>query len=240
MKLSNLQIFVVAIGWFYSIYFAIWAFIIYSTSNPYNVDGYGLAGTLIGGIAKSLTFFLINGLIILVTTILILIENHKNQEEFKRSWQETDYIRVIFLLCLIFFSLPWILAVQGIFISDIPGLNLIFIGRQIGILGTNPLDYIYPAVHLGLHHGFDGFFYISFSIIFSILAFKMKDPIIRNFSIFGVGFLASYGLIAFLEDIIHEQIIKRGIISPIYPFLNFLYEFGIYLGLFFCSIIFNC
>ncbi|MFX1450588.1 MAG: hypothetical protein ACFFCM_07085 [Promethearchaeota archaeon] len=237
MKLNKVEIYILSAGWFYTIYFAIWAFIVYSTSNPYNAYGYGLAGTVIGGISKALTFFLVNGLIILASTILIILENRQRQQQIDYNWQNSDYIRVIVLSVAFFFALPWLFAIHGIFISDISGLNLIFLGGQPGILGTNPFDYIYPSVHLGLHHGTDGYLHISYAIIFSILIFKMKNPVIRNISIFGMGFLASYGLIAYLEDFFHEQIIKRGFIPPIWHVIKLLYDFSIYFGLIFALII---
>ncbi len=237
MKLNKLQISIIACGWFYSAYFAIWAFIVYSTSNPYNAYGYGLAGTFIGGITKALTFFFVNGLIILVSSILIILDNRQRQDEIDRALQKTDYIRIILLIVAFFFALPWLFAIHGIFISDIPILNLIFLGRQPGILGTNFFDYIYPSVHLGLHHGTDGYLHISYAILLSILIFKMKNPIIRNVSIFGMGFLASYGLIAYLEDIFHEQILKRGFLPPIWHLIKLFYDYGIFFGLIFGLII---
>ncbi|MFX0136674.1 MAG: hypothetical protein ACFFDN_23755 [Candidatus Hodarchaeota archaeon] len=233
MKLNKLQIYIIAAGFFYSIYFAIWAFIVYFTSNPYKAYGYGLAGTFIGGLIKALTFFLVNGLIILASTILIILDNRQNQYEMDQFWQKSNYIRVIILGLAFFFALPWLFAIHGVFISDIPVLNLIFLGSQPGILGTNPFDYIYPSVHLGLHHGTDGYLHISYATLFSILVFKMKQPLIRNISIFGMGFLASYGLIAYLEDFFHEQIIKRGLLPPIWHFIKLMYDFSIYFGLLF-------
>ncbi|NVM04679.1 MAG: hypothetical protein HWN67_20310 [Candidatus Helarchaeota archaeon] len=237
MKLNRIQTYVLAYGWFHSVYFAIWAFIVYSTSSPYNAYGYGLAGTFIGGIVKALTFVLVNGLIILASAILIILDNRQRQNEIDFSWQRSNYYRIIILGVTFFFALPWLFAIHGIFISDVPGLNMIFLGGQPGILGTNPFDYIYPAVHLGLHHGTDGYLHISYATAFSILIFKMKKPLIRNISIFGMGFLAFYGFFAYIEDFFHEQILKRGFIHPIWHLLKLFYDFGIFFGLLFGVII---
>ncbi|MHA1378692.1 MAG: hypothetical protein ACTSRG_09950 [Candidatus Helarchaeota archaeon] len=233
MKLSKLQKFIIGYGWFYSIYFAIWAFIVYSTSNQYNTYGYGLAGTSIGGLIKFSMFILTNGMIIFISTILILLDNRENELELERPWQRSDYIRVIMLGLVIFFGLPWLFAIHGVFISDIPGLNSIFLGSQRGVLGTNPFDYLYPSVHLGTHHGLDGLLFIIYAVVYSILVFVMKNSKIRNFLIFAIGILASYGLVAYLEDFFHEQIIKRGYIPSIWYIIKFLYDYSIYFGLLF-------
>ncbi|MHA1301723.1 MAG: hypothetical protein ACTSO9_20070, partial [Candidatus Helarchaeota archaeon] len=218
-------------GCFYVLYFAIWSFIVYSSNNPYNAYGYGLAGTLEGGIIKFFSFLLVEGLIVLISSILILIDNRESGLGIDRPWQNTDYTRIILLGITIFFGLPWLFAIHGIFISNIPGLNLIFLGAQPGVGGTNIFDFIYPSVHLGSHHGLGGLLYIVFATLYSILVFRMKNPNIKNFSIFALGVLAAYGVIGYLEDFFHEQVIKRGITPSIWHIIKFLYDYSIYFSL---------
>ena len=227
MKLSKLQKIILGYGWFYVIYFTIWNFIVYTTSNPYNCYGYGMAGTSLGGVIKALSFLLSEGIVVSVSSILIWLDNRENDISKERVLLKTDYIRIAILGVAIFFGLPWIFAIHGIFISDIPGLNAIFMGAQIGIGGNNPFDFIYPSVHLGNHHGFGGLVYIIYTTLFSILVFQMENIRIKQFSIFAIGSLFSYGLIGYLEDYFHEQIIKRGLTPPIWHIIKLMYDNGI-------------
>lgn len=224
IELKRLQTIFLGAGWFFTIYWTIWTFFIYQVITPYDAYNYTLAGTLQGGISKAFSFFLTQGVIMLVATLLVLFDNRREREDNYHSWTRVDVMRFVLFGLLVFISIPWLLAVQGIYVSDIPILNLLFLGRQHGILGMSPMDYIRPAVHLGTHHGFTGFIFLSYAILFSIMVFEMKRPVTRGIGTLGVGFLTFYGASALLEDFILEQIIKRGYLSPFYYPIKFLYD----------------
>jgi membrane protease YdiL (CAAX protease family) len=149
------------------VYIVLIDFIIYSTTSPYHLYDYELGGTLEGGITKSLTALLTYGLIIGTATIFIFLDEYlgKGKEIKPKSKKSTVWFRLIMLGILTFISLPWIFALNGIYISDIPGFNLLFLAREPGIGPyISEKEKIFPAVHLGEHHGLSGFMLILFSI----------------------------------------------------------------------------
>lgn len=230
--------------WILVVYIVIINFIIYSTTSPYHLYDYELGGTLEGGITKSLTALLTYGLIIGTATIFIFLAEYlgKGKEvktKSNKSKKPTFWFRLIMLGIFTFISLPWIFALNGLYISDIPGLNLVFLAREPGIGPyISEKEKIYPAVHLGEHHGLSGFMLILFSILLSFIVYKMRDKRIKFLSIFGLGIMSFYGVISVLEDYIREQVLKRGIYFILYDSTKFLYEFNILFSLIFGAIFF--
>ncbi|MHA1269467.1 MAG: hypothetical protein ACTSPY_06725 [Candidatus Helarchaeota archaeon] len=227
--------------WIIVIYISLIDFIIYSISTPYDLFGYDLGGTLEGGIYKAITSFLTNGTIIGISTILIFLNDYLTKEKLKIDPinRSALWIRVSILIILTFICLPWIFALNGIYISDIPGLNLIFIARQPGIgIYISEKERIYPSVHLGDHHGFGGYIFLIFVILLSFIVYKMKNKTIKYISIIGIGVLGAYGVIGIMEDFIREQILKRGIYLLIYDGIKFLHEYNIYFSISFGIIFF--
>src|SRR3989344_3602655 len=111
----------------------------------------------------------------------------------------------ILLSVVVFVSIPWILAVPGIFVSDIPVLNIFFIGSQ---------DYGgKPSVHLGTHHGFEGFFTVTAMILVFTTAKYLYDKRLKIIAGLGASFLLVLGLYNLIEDFFVEQIYKRGLIT---------------------------
>lgn len=102
-----------------------------------------------------------------------------------------------YFIVVTFVSLPWIFAMFGIYISDyIP----IFAGRQ--------LYHGFPMVHLGVHHGLDGYLIVVLlPLVFkTVRRFKLK-----HLKIFTFGMVAGFiwGVYLLLEDGINEQLFKR-------------------------------
>jgi len=101
-------------------------------------------------------------------------------------------------------SLPWILADLGIYIDRIPLLDRIFISSEV------PEGQTMRAVHLGHHHGLDGYFFIVTALVLGRVVRADRGEraagVLRGY----FGLLFSYGLLNLLEDAWLEQIVKRG------------------------------
>jgi hypothetical protein len=123
-------------------------------------------------------------------------------------------LRVLFFLGITFASLPWILSSVGVSVSDIPGLSDIFLGRQL-VDG-------HPAVHLGAHHGWDGWLFVTLALAGSALLdgrSRVSGRLSRALVVTGCVFMFSYGVVAGAEDFVNEQLLKRGIEVACYPLL---------------------
>ena len=142
-------------------------------------------------------------------------ENSVPDFDFKRR----NIFRAIIFIIITFFSLPWVFAIVGVYISDIPGLNLIFLGAQ-------PYDG-HPSVHLGRHHGTDAYFFAVFAIVLSVSLdseYYLKQKISRSVVAGTIAFLSMYAVISGLEDGLNEQLLKRGIDVIIQPFFAWAYS----------------
>jgi small neutral amino acid transporter SnatA (MarC family) len=86
-------------------------------------------------------------------------------------------------------------------------------------------------VHIGNHHGYDGYIFLLWALICSLELDASKSEIanVKNILIHSVLFatcigMASYGVMAIIEDFLNEQVIKRGYIIP--GFSSFASFFG--------------
>jgi hypothetical protein len=61
-----------------------------------------------------------------------------------------SFVRLALVGLLVFLSLPWVFAVLGFFVGDVPGLGAIFLSDEYKPAGAS-----LPVVHLGDHHGLD-------------------------------------------------------------------------------------
>lgn len=123
-------------------------------------------------------------------------------------------LRVLLFLGVSFASLPWILASVGVSVSDIPGLSDIFLGRQL-VDG-------HPAVHLGAHHGWDGWLFVTLALAGSALLdgrSRVSGRLSRALVATGCVLMFCYGVVAGAEDFMNEQLLKRGIETALYPLL---------------------
>jgi len=235
LRLSKrIDIYIVFSFWAVSIFNIITNFIVYSVFSQYDLNGYYKGGNIEGGFLKALNTALFLIPICIIITILMLGDRYlagkeaKFQERDKSEFdvpslefRKRNLLRLIIFGIIIFISLPWILALVGIYASDIPGLSAIFLGRQ-----PYPDMYGYPSVHLGVHHGWDAYLFAVMAIIASISLdsrYYLKNNKIRSIVAGGIAFFILYTVIAGTEDFLNEQIIKRGIETPIYYFFNALY-----------------
>jgi len=115
----------------------------------------------------------------------------------RRAW---DRVRVIATGIVLLLSLPWIAAEWGL---HFPGD--FFMGEE---LGRESDGRVIAAVHLGHHHGMDG----ALLVVTALLLSRMRVPGRRlRIAVFGyLGLMLSYGGVNFLQDLWHEQIVKRG------------------------------
>jgi len=228
--------------WLVAFIVALLDFVVYSTFPPYDTDGYPGSGTVAAGVSKAVEGFTSFVLIAVVYTAIVLSQrlisrsslkkpSQSSTSRLKRTWKnlfDTRGKKLRFLLICVatFFALPWILAMFGGYVSDVPALNAVFIARQ-------PFEG-YPSVHLGQHHGFDGYV-----IVVLILVAVETAPLITNKylnAFFGVVACAFFymNLYRFVEDFIDEQIYKRGIqfLLPNFGLTSIpLIAFGAVLGL---------
>jgi hypothetical protein len=115
----------------------------------------------------------------------------------RRPW---DRVRVVAALVVILLSLPWVTAELGF---HFPGD--VFMGEE---LGQEDDGRVIAAVHLGHHHGTDG----ALLFITALLLSRMRVPQ-RGLRIATLGYLGAmlaYGAVNCVQDLWHEQVVKRG------------------------------
>jgi len=115
----------------------------------------------------------------------------------RRPWDRWRFIATGVVLLL---SLPWVAAEVGF---HFPGD--VFMGEE---LGRESDGRVIAAVHLGHHHGMDG----TLLFITALLLSRMRVPGGRlRIAVLGyLGLMLAYGGVNFLQDLWHEQIVKRG------------------------------
>ena len=150
----------------------------------------------------------------IIALVLLLIAYYLqktsiNYKIYKEMITRPHYSEYFLLGVVTFFSLPWIFAQLGFYISDFPILGIIFWARQATLQEPEPK---YPnAVHIGTHHGTEGFLIIVFLWIAVMWILpSIVDTRVRQIlgAITGFGF--GYGIYNAVEDFLTEQVYKRG------------------------------
>ncbi|MHA1400228.1 MAG: hypothetical protein ACTSQE_07750 [Candidatus Heimdallarchaeaceae archaeon] len=139
--------------------------------------------------------FYIGICIFLISNIfaIILIKRWSNNHPLSIWWW-------VIIGILTFLALPWLFAHVGIYISDIPVLNLIFVAKEPSLSSYG------VTVHLGNHHGLDGYLYLFCSILMivkwldSFPQTRIKTSLLALFSC-----IQAFGLYLFIEDFTSEQ-----------------------------------
>ena len=104
--------------------------------------------------------------------------------------------------------MPWIWAELGFYASDTPGLDVVFIAREIKpSLGGEPSLH---AVHLGHHHGLDGVLLALSAILLSRVPARMPRRGGGIALALYLSLMLAYGLANALQDAWNEQLVKRG------------------------------
>ncbi|MHA1829578.1 MAG: hypothetical protein ACTSX6_13140 [Candidatus Heimdallarchaeaceae archaeon] len=125
---------------------------------------------------------------------------------FVKNWKKNRSIGVgggVVIILLTIFALPWLFAHIGVYISDIPLLKLIFVAEL-------PADNSFNVtVHLGNHHGMDGYLISLMSVlmIYKWLASFIENRTRISYIIF-FSLIQSYGLYLFIEDFTSEQLFR--------------------------------
>ncbi|HEX6030485.1 MAG TPA: hypothetical protein VFY90_03565 [Tepidiformaceae bacterium] len=106
---------------------------------------------------------------------------------------------------IVFLSLPWVFAVLGFFVGDVPGLGTIFLSDEYKPAGAS-----LPAVHLGDHHGLDAALLAISALLLMPASTEIAGRGLRRLGIALVALLFVYGMANFVEDFWGEQVVKRG------------------------------
>jgi hypothetical protein len=101
-----------------------------------------------------------------------------------------DWIRTAVAIVLAIFALPWIFAFAGFYF---PGSHVIYQGEA--------------RVHLGEHHGFEGYLLVLTALLLSRQLPNMRHP---NVLAAYLSLMIPYGIGNMLNDGWNEQVVKRG------------------------------
>lgn len=126
-----------------------------------------------------------------------------------------DRWRIVVAAVVLVLSLPWLFAQVGF---QVPGD--VFMGEELFRTAGGRLE---AAVHLGEHHGFHGALLLLTALLLS--RFQVASRRLRLWRLAYVSGLAGYGAVNFVQDLWHEQLVKRGwvderIPSALYPGLK--------------------
>jgi hypothetical protein len=118
-----------------------------------------------------------------------------------------DRIRIAIACVIVLVSLPWFTAELGF---HLPGD--VFLGEeQYAEPGKAPTD----AVHLGHHHGFAGTLFVLAALLLSRP--RLADRRLRHAYAALLSLMLAYGTANLVQDLWHEQIVKRGWTSADIP-----------------------
>jgi hypothetical protein len=106
--------------------------------------------------------------------------------------------RVVALVALAVWSIPWLLAAAGVHARSVPPLGSVFRSVE-----PTPGEPALPSVHLGLHEGLFGAQLAATALLLSVRRLS------RGLSMY-LAILLVYGLMVTAEDGWQEQIVKRG------------------------------
>lgn len=126
-----------------------------------------------------------------------------------------DGLRVVLGFAVAVWSIPWLFAVLGSYVSDAPLLGDVFRAHQ-----PTPGDPVLASVHLGLHEGLAGSQMVLTALLLSrTLRTIPSRPWLRASVSVYLGLLFSYGGIVSLNDVWNEQLVKRGTFDFQLPYL---------------------
>jgi len=130
-------------------------------------------------------------------------------------FHRADWLRIGVALVLMLWSLPWIWAELGFYISKAPVLGSFFLAEEVRpSLGGEPSLH---AVHLGEHHGLDGTLLALSALALSRVPGRMPGERGRVALTAYVSLLLVYGLALSLQDGWNEQLVKRGTVDSKLP-----------------------
>ena len=220
---------IVLFFWLISIFNLIATYFVYSIFPSYDLYNTNMSAfdkvvhytTILLPICLLVTIALLGDRYLALRNTKEMNNNKPNPVAINISFKKRNMVRFFVAATVSFFSLPWILAIVGIYISDVPLLSIIFLGRQ-----PYPSPDGLPSVHLGTHHGWDAYLFTIFALVGSISLdsnYYLKNKALRSVIAGGIVFLLGYGFFGGFEDGINEQLLKRGLEVPIYAFFRDVY-----------------
>jgi hypothetical protein len=109
-----------------------------------------------------------------------------------------DRVRIALAALLVLLAAPWIAAELGFYLDGVPVLGSIFqTGKIVSYHGNAP----HPAVHHGVHHGFQGLLLVGTALLLSRVA--------NRISLY-LALAAAYGVGNMANDDWLEQVAERG------------------------------
>ncbi|NVM01644.1 MAG: hypothetical protein HWN67_04885 [Candidatus Helarchaeota archaeon] len=133
------------------------------------------------------------------------LQNYKNEEiELKiipNKLNKEDKIRIILIIIATVTTIPYINALTGIYVV---GVNITI--PILGIEGLKAQIWPFFPTHLGLNHGWLGYFLIISAILNSKIEKLFKHSIVSDWIVFGFCFLAIWGTGWLINDFVSEQI----------------------------------
>ena len=122
-----------------------------------------------------------------------------------------DTARIVIAVAILVFAIPWIVALFGFYVTDIPGLRSIFRGAQ-----PTPGERL-ASVHRGLHEGLAGTQLVLAALLLSRGLRLVTVPRLRTTLSIYLAVMLTYGALVAAGDGWNEQVIKRGIVSWNFP-----------------------
>jgi len=116
------------------------------------------------------------------------------------SRRRADPARVVVSVVVLALSLPWVAAEFGF---HFPGD--VFMGEE---LGREKDGSVIAAVHLGHHHGTDGAVLLLTALLLSRV--RVQPHRLQLALTCYLGAMFAYGGVNFVQDLWHEQVVKRG------------------------------
>ena len=114
--------------------------------------------------------------------------------------RKRDRLRIIVAVVAVLLSLPWIAAEAGLYFPQ-----GVFLTTE---LYAEPKEPPAAAVHLGHHHGFAGTLLVISALLLSRA--RLAAPTVRRFYAALVSLMLVYGIAILVNDLWHEQVVKRG------------------------------
>jgi len=120
-------------------------------------------------------------------------------------WSRRDSLALVVIAALAILALPWILADVGVYIGDLPLLGRVFMSDEFAPPGAT-----LRAVHLGHHHGLDGFLFITAALVLGRRLGALQPGRLRTAIGWYLALMLAYGVPNFANDFWLEQLEKRG------------------------------
>jgi hypothetical protein len=119
-----------------------------------------------------------------------------------QAWRDQLSVAIVALLAIV--SLPWIVADLGFYIDDIPIISRLFIASDV------PDGETLAAVHLGHHHGLDGFLLVTTALVLNHLTRNRYSGRLATVLSVYLALMFTYGAFNLANDAWLEQVVKQG------------------------------